>query len=133
VLHRYNTIALRVLGQDVECFLFVARFGEERLWKQDAQGPLNELDFTYVMSHGDGDDAVQFFVAPATWRAGAFDTLLSAVADDQTGPVLFFNAARRTAFAPYDGGADLFLESAEEAHRMKMHFEAWLSSRPDGL
>jgi hypothetical protein len=135
VLRRYNATALHTLGPDAECFLFVTRFGADRQWKYDdiMSQTLNKIEFAHVMSHGEKDDVLQLFVTPVIWQTGAFDVLLSAVAEDQTGPVLFFSPTRRSAFAPYDGGADLFLASAEEAQKAKTHFAAWLSLRSDGL
>ena len=91
------------------------------------------MKFTYILTHGTEDDEIQFFATPATWRTNAFDNLLSAVADDRTGPLLFFNPLRGTAFAPYDGGADLFLSSPQEANDLRTQVWPWLSQRPDGL
>jgi len=133
VLRRYNEAAQELLGQDSNCVLFTTQFSEKCLWEPDEQGPLDQLALTHVMTDGEEDDAMQFFAADVTWRSGDFDLLLSTVADDKTGPVLIFNPARQTAFAPYDGGADLFFRSAEDADRTRPMFQSWLSDRPDGL
>jgi hypothetical protein len=133
ILRRYNAIATEVLGADAQCLVFVARFGHGRDWRPDEDSPLNRMNPTHVLSHGTEDDEIQFFAAAATWRATAFDELLSAVADDRTGPVLFFNPARGTVFAPYDGGADLFLASAGEVRDLRRQFRSWVSPHADGL
>lgn len=133
VLRRYNETAQELLGQDSNCVLFATQFGEKRSWDPDEQGPLDQLPLTHVMADSEEDDAMQFVAANITWRSGDFDLLLSAVADDKTGPVLIFNPERQTAFAPYDGGADLFFKSEEDAHRTRQMFQSWLSDRPDGL
>jgi hypothetical protein len=133
VLLRYNAVASEVLGQNMACILFVARFGAESEWPNEQEGPLSGLALRHVMKHEGQDDELQFFATPVTWKSGEFDSLLLAVADDQVDHVLFFNAERRTAFAPYDGGADLFAHSEEEARNLKVRFAGWLSGRADGL
>lgn len=133
VLLRYNVAASEVLGQNTTCFLFVARFGAVPEWSNEPEGPLSGLALLHVMEHGEQDEELQFFTAPVTWKSGEFDGLLLAVADDQVDHVLFFNPERRTAFAPYDGGADLFAQSVEEARKLQVRFASWLSDRPDGL
>ena len=70
VLLRYNTVATQVIGQDASCVLFIARFGNERQWRNDEQGPLSGFELLHVMSHGEGVDSVQFFATSVTWRAG---------------------------------------------------------------
>jgi hypothetical protein len=139
VLYRYRQIASEVLGEGSHCVLFASRFGDERHWDVPADGPLRGHRFAHVMTEGDGDgdgdggERRQFFAAETTWRASAFDELLTAVADDQCAHLLFFNPQRRTAFAPYDGGADIFVATREDALAAKNRFEAWLSARPDRL
>ncbi|GAB5533982.1 MAG: hypothetical protein Rubg2KO_02310 [Rubricoccaceae bacterium] len=62
-----------------------------------------------------------------------FEPLLRDVANDVSGPVLFYAVGRRRAFAPYDGGTDLFFESeaVRDAHRTQ--YADWLSAHPEGL
>jgi hypothetical protein len=137
VLRRYHQTASEVLGEGSHCVLFATRFGDERHWDAPIDGPLRGHRFAHVMAQDgedcDGGERLNFFAAETTWQAGAFDELLTAVADDQCRHLLFFNPKRRTAFAPYDGGADLFLATREDALTARTRFEAWLSSRPDGL
>jgi hypothetical protein len=133
VLRRYHQTASEVLGEGSHCVLFATRFDDEQHWDAPVDGPLRGHRFAHVMAQDDADDKLNFFATETTWQAHAFDELLTAVADDQCRHLLFFNPLRKTAFAPYDGGADLFLATHEDAIAAKTRFEAWLSARPDGL
>lgn len=132
-LARYNATAAHVLGEGRDGLLFLARFGEETRLRDDEAAQLRALRPVHVLGHGRDDDAIQVFAAPVRWRSGAFDALLAGIAEEGTGSTLFFDPAGGGAFAPYDGGADHFLASPEQAAQMKARFAAWLSPRPDGL
>jgi len=69
---------------------------------------------------------------PVRWWSAAFDPLLRAVADDRA-RALFANLARRTAYAPYDGGADAFFGSVHAVSRAKAAWAGWLSTMSSGL
>ena len=64
--------------------------------------------------------------------AGAFDTLLDAIAADVQ-RALWVSARSGAVFAPYDGGADLIVPSEVERDALAETFAAWRSPRPDGL
>lgn len=80
-----------------------------------------------------GHASINVAASVTAWEPNRFNQLIRTVADDQSSPVLFANLRRRTAYAPYDGGADLYLESPEAVARLKMTWKDWLSGRPDGL
>ena len=85
------------------------------------------------MSFHEGEEQFEFFALNITWRSGAFDELLLAVAQERVGPILFANIENRSIYAPYDGGADLFFPSSAAAELAKQHFAYWLSKREDGM
>jgi hypothetical protein len=88
---------------------------------------------THAFASEDPDEPMQFFALQVTWRRSAFDKLICAVADDQTGPILFANTAAKSIYAPYDGGADLFFPSSAAVATARVQFRSWLSAREDGL
>jgi len=104
LLRRHNEVATTVLGNGEPCVLFVASYGDAPI-----------------------------IATPVIWQPHAFDHLIRAVADEDHGPALFANIQHRTAYAPYDGGADFFLDSPESASWLKRQWASWLSSRADGL
>jgi len=133
ILSRQNSVGSFVLGEGNRCTLFIARFGEDRQWSDDALIALIGGVPTHLLASDDPEEPMQFFGLQATWRKHAFDKLICAVADDKTGPVLFANADAHAIYAPYDGGADLFFPSSSEANMAKSRFGSWLSTREDGL
>ncbi len=70
---------------------------------------------------------------PLRWAPERVVELLVARADDRVGPILFANLNRLRAFAPYDGGADLFFEAEHDVERRRRRWAEWLSRRKDGL
>lgn len=136
LLLRYNTVATEVLGAGSECVLFVCEFPGETAPSLGALPPalsVAPIPMTGHLAPAESQESGRISAVSVTWSAGTFDDLLRARADDALGPILFANLDRRTAFAPYDGGSDLFLEDADAAARCRALWPAWLSSREDGL
>ena len=81
-----------------------------------------------------GDECYwQVYAEQVAWHPGRFDPLVRRVADDAVGNVMICDVDCRWIVHPYDGGMDVVLSSAAERDRLRSHFAAWLSSRPDGL
>jgi hypothetical protein len=150
---RHNAVATAVLGTAVDCLLFVARHSLRADGAavvspaRDATGPLapavSGLHFSHLPAlalvgdgNRNGDSAgvtTHFFAAHTTWSAGQHDALILAVAEEATAHLLWANLHRGTAYAPYDGGADVFFASPEAVAAAKIEWRAWLSARADGL
>ncbi len=71
--------------------------------------------------------------ARATFRSGAFDSLLLSVASATALRTLWMSEETGNVLAPYDGGFDLFLNSAAEVEFLRTRHASWLSTHPDGL
>jgi hypothetical protein len=67
------------------------------------------------------------------WQPGALDDVLADVANALLGPFLIVAETTGRVYAPYDGGADLFLGSETERDAFRQRYQAWLSSHPSGL
>jgi hypothetical protein len=67
------------------------------------------------------------------WSPHAWDSLLRDIANDRLPSVVVLNPATGEAYAPYDGGADLFLANSERVATLADRWALWLSERPDGL
>ncbi|MBW8760629.1 MAG: hypothetical protein JF586_23870 [Burkholderiales bacterium] len=130
LLHRQNSVASHVLGENAPCTAFITRFGDCMHWEGDL--PLSGSP-EHVLSTWHDDDGLQLFALPVTWRAHSLDDLIIATADWKVGPVLLANLQRGSAYAPYDGGADLFLPKPATAAAVRDRFQAWASRREDGL
>jgi hypothetical protein len=72
----------------------------------------------------------QSFMFETTWESHALNPLLAMIAGDQ---MRAFIMAPDCLIAPYDGGMDIILKDPHTCWDFKRRFEAWLSSRPDGL
>ena len=72
--------------------------------------------------------------AAVRWGDRQFIPLLREIANDQAqGEWLWMSNRTGAVFAPYDGGVDLFLPTAEDVIRFKARWPDWLSAHPDGL
>jgi hypothetical protein len=61
-----------------------------------------------------------------TWKAGAFDDLLWAIADEKAYHILWMAPSTGAVFAPYDGGVDLFLPTSDLVKELKIKHHDWL-------
>jgi hypothetical protein len=139
LLQRHNEVATAVLGEGSQCVLFAVSYDEQ-------PGPADMSDLPCVdgsavlqvpqLSFRPSDELVPLWARVAaivmSWRRGALDPLLREVAEDRT-RVIVANLGLGTAYAPYDGGADLILGSAEAVGPAKAAWRPWLSERADGL
>ncbi|WP_441453701.1 MULTISPECIES: DUF3885 domain-containing protein [unclassified Brevundimonas] len=84
------------------------------------------------MDDGEEDRPWRVYAVQTNWSPGRFDDLLLSVADEKAGPTLWM-AANGPIFAPYDGGADLFLPDIAQVQRMAERHKDWLSQHSLGL
>lgn len=136
LLERQNRLALEVLG-DRPCWVAQSHWpqptpGDERR----ALGATRDLALDYAFSFMprtmDGDAWIAH-AKLTTWPASATDDLLLSIADDRAAPIIWMSAANGAVFAPYDGGVDLFLATADETNRLRATYPDWLSAHPEGL
>ncbi|MES1176675.1 MAG: hypothetical protein ABUL62_20295 [Myxococcales bacterium] len=140
ILRRHNELALEILGPHGRAVLFLHAWGTAADLPAAFSGfgwatPL-DLESTsptiYPSPEADDPDLV---VAgfPILWSPGAWDSLLRDIANDRLPSVVVLNPATGEAYAPYDGGADLFLANSERVATLADRWASWLSERPDGL
>jgi len=67
------------------------------------------------------------------WSERAWDTLLRDVADWRLSSVVLLNPESGEAYAPYDGGADLFLKTPERVAELRQRWASWVPNHPSGL
>ena len=77
-------------------------------------------------------EPISVFAGRGTWSDGMLDVPLRAVADDHL-RLMVLNWDTGAAYAPYDGGADLFWPTTAARDRARQEFLPWLSSDPSGL
>ncbi|NUP10195.1 MAG: hypothetical protein HOW73_29445 [Polyangiaceae bacterium] len=135
LLSRQNAAATTILGLDAQCILFFCDFPDStssKLLKLLADPPQPSW-LPELAALTDAYEQFELGALAVTWKSGQFDGVLRARADDDVGPLLFANLTHRTAFAPYDGGADLFLASPQQVMEYRRRWSDWLSPRADQL
>lgn len=140
LLRRHNEVATGTLGAQGSCVLFVGQFARSPgvpeatdLPSVDTGRWVGIAELSASLDEEEGDDWIRVAAMPVRWQSGRFDTLIRAAAEDKTGPLLFANLDIAQAYAPYDGGADLFFNTSESVEAMRARWSDWLSSRRDGL
>ncbi|MGW3074922.1 DUF3885 domain-containing protein [Kitasatospora sp. NPDC001132] len=132
VLERHNTV-LDELFAGSEVYVLTPR------WSGRTSVPRMRRDAKHWRTWLQADDpAPEFrtychvFVERRRWRRGELDRLLRRVADEREGGVIVTDTGMRRLYHPYDGGADVYLTTAEERDRLKERHADWLSRHPGG-
>ncbi|MBC7768503.1 MAG: hypothetical protein H7124_06930 [Phycisphaerales bacterium] len=131
VLHRANTVASDVIGADIS-WLAQSVPLEPKL----APGAARSRQIHGLMPAGSFvDDEVSWtiFATITHFRPGAFDNLIRDIAEERAFRTIWLSTRNGIVFAPYDGGIDVFMETAEAADTLKVKHRYWLSARADGL
>ncbi|MBC7923008.1 MAG: hypothetical protein H7Z75_18170 [Ferruginibacter sp.] len=134
LLARHNAVATEILGSQTRCLLLVGRYTVEPeldIHSQDL--PLVETVTFALFDSVREPDSMSIWYAPIIWSAERFDGIIKTVADDQAAHIMFASLETGEAYAPYDGGADLFLSSATRRNELKQRYSHWLSKHPQGL
>ena len=142
VLKRQNLLAAEVLGSG-PCWLvqthWITPAGMTDV--ADAYDPYaatRQFDLEQAFQFADDNDdensvGWRVHAGRTRWVDGAFDELLTSIAEEKAGPTLWMSETTGSVFAPYDGGIDLFLARPEEIASLKTRHFDWLSSHLDGL
>ena len=123
VRRRHGVIAEELLA-DAPCLLFFPDYARPLLLPRRGHWLCRH-------SNEEGTQITMFCVA-TQWDATKFAPLLRAVANDQVRYVSWMNTRTSEIFAPYDGGADMFLRSAERRQELRARYGGWLSKHPEG-
>lgn len=73
------------------------------------------------------------YVHVVPWKPGVLDDLLLLVADDQTADVIVGPIDWEWLYHPYDGGADVIVDSAQLRDQLRDRHRDWTSKHPQGL
>jgi hypothetical protein len=139
LLRRHNEAASEILGSG-DAILFVHAWGgidsfssvfANFVWA--AQTDLATAKAVLVPNSESPDESLVVAGCLISWSAGHWDPLLRDVADDRLSSIVLFNPRSGEVYAPYDGGADIFVAKATRVGELRDRWRAWLSPRPDGL
>jgi hypothetical protein len=131
VRQRASILGDQLLGNGDPCWLVQCQVEEyiKPNWK-----PLTP-HFGPQLRYRDKDDDFHWmaFASPVRWEAKEFYDLLFDIADDRTGPTLWFSRQTGKVFGPYDGGFDLFPTTQTEVIELRQRYSGWLSMEPSAL
>ncbi|HNT75917.1 MAG TPA: hypothetical protein PKH77_12960 [Anaerolineae bacterium] len=142
MLDRHNAVATDVLGNDGACWLVVVHYEMSSGLNLAPDLPGVAANWTQAMSFDTPDNPfvvddtpnpMTVWTTQIPWRRGRYDDLIRLVADDQEPHVLIVAFDSGRIYHPYDGGADLLLESSSVRDALKSSYAAWLSKHPQGL
>ncbi|BCM90088.1 hypothetical protein IAD21_01939 [Abditibacteriota bacterium] len=128
-LRRHNTVASEVLQENAACVLFFPEYAIKKL------APIfSEVASASLFYHYEDEDAdIMQYALETVWQPHKFDPVLRLVANDEICYVSWLNSESGEIFAPYDGGADLFLSSTQRRDELRARYSSWLSRHPQGL
>ena len=141
ILRRHNSLLSSILGDGNKYVLITTGYSDSvtpiRSYPQlePLLGP-SEHWFTFPLHEFEGDDEPNywhFFFSEKTWTPQSADELLGLVAEGVVSNVLFLGIDQDSIYHPYDGGADVFVQSELLRSSLKQKHESWLSSHPEGL
>lgn len=141
ILDRHNQV-LRSLAQPNESLTFTSTgYSETQTAVRDPQ--LDDLDPSaehwHTIAKHEIDNDPEYpnfwhsFASTYRWTPQVFDSLLRLVADDVVANTMILSTSGHWIYHPYDGGADVILDTTAQRDKLKDEFSSWLSSRSDGL
>jgi len=123
LLARHNEIARDVLGQESELLLYWH-------WIESFQG----IDGIKTMDYAEHDfESTLYSAKVERWEAGKFDKLILGVANDELSQIVFLNPENGSVYAPYDGGADIFIINQKHKNTLIARYFKWASELESGL
>ena len=128
ILRRHNQIASEILGENAPCIVFFPGYSIHKFPEL-----FERFERQFFYRFRSEDLRLTMFAAQTSWRNHRFDEILCRVANWEISRVLWMNAESGEIFAPYDGGADLFLSSTERRDDLRACYSDWLSRHPEGV
>ncbi|GLY04269.1 hypothetical protein [Actinoplanes sp. NBRC 101535] len=139
ILHRHNTVLKELVaqGSDLQVITLEPAFSPVPRHRTPVlEDLLPDAECWLVMSWPDLDPTLAFmhaYVSRVAWQPGRLDELLRRVADDELPRVVIAPSDLAWVYGPYDGGADVLLDTPDLRDRLRDRYSAWLSSHPGGL
>lgn len=137
ILARANTLAGEIFASSEQCWL-VANLAQVKgsTWHPQPVGvewrlePAFRSEKPYVL-----DEEYEWctYAGRCVWHHGRFDGLIARIADDGVRAVIWVSQTSGAVFAPYDGGVDIIMPTAEAAGELRREHPAWLPDNSEGL
>ena len=131
LIARHRSISDAVLGAQPVCYLVTPWW----CWKESCFSEFELRAIPSLPEYRPAPDELPsggYYGARVTWNFERFEPVLRDVAEDKVRTTVILEN-EPAAYAPYDGGADLFLPNKQRRDSLREDFKKFLSSRPDGL
>jgi hypothetical protein len=136
---RHNLVATEILGSSDVLLVAHARGDIDDFrsayatfdWAQ--RSGLANAEPTMVQNVDDPAERLVLGYSRIPWTPGSWDDLLRDVANYVVPSVVIYNSLSGEVYAPYDGGADVFVRNADRVTELRTRWQDWMSTRPDGL
>ena len=124
LLARHNELATNVLGLTSQVMVYW-------YWPEE---PLMLNGQLIATVQEDEETTYSVFAASiGCWCPNTHDQLLIKIADDETSQVLFLNSETGNIYDPYDGGADVYIQSGRLRSAYKKQYSKWKSTDASGM
>jgi hypothetical protein len=128
IKYRHNWVGTYVLGTNTKCYIVMSMPEEEPLpalkWIKGID-IIETLETTYLE---DRDyRLITSYIGEITWGDKKWDELILDIAEDHAPTTLIMTQTNKRVYAPYFGGADIFMESEMMADGIASQFNEWLS------
>ncbi len=141
ILMRHNTLLSDLLGEGGRYFLLTTGYSSTpipvRSYPQLQTLDSDSKELFSIPKHeleGETDPYYwHFFMSERTWSERSVDDLLKLVADGDIANILFVGINQRIIYHPYDGGADVIVESESVRNQRREKYSAWSPKNPQGL
>lgn len=124
ILRRSDLLATEILGCESACLFFFPDYATEKI----------EIPRGHFFGRYDSDDIrIDLRCAAAKWELKRYEVVLRAVANDEVRATSWMSIETGEIFAPYDGGFDLFLATAQRHETLRTRHKEWLSKHAQGF
>lgn len=137
ILARANTLADEIFAAGEGCWLVASPAQmKNSAWDPWPLGtdwhldPVSRSDEPHVL-----DEEYEWctYAGRCVWQHGHFDRLISRIADDEVRAAILVSQRSGAVFAPYDGGVDIIMPTAEAAGDLGRKHREWRPDNSEGL
>ena len=139
LLRRHNHVATEILGSS-ELLLVAHTWGDIDDFRSvfatlnwARRSSLVKAHPTVVQNVDDPEERIVIACTQLSWTPAAWDDFIRDVANDVVPSVVLYNSRSGEVYAPYDGGADVFVGTPNRVAELRTRWQDWMSARADGL
>lgn len=140
VFRRHNVVLQELCVNERKALVILPEYSEKKVPikpEPEFSGLFQKSEpWCTLKQHEDDDDYESFchlHVSAIQFTGNEFNDLFRMVANDEVRNIMIISPSKGFVFHPYDGGADVVLESTEKRDQIKEKHKEWLSARPDGF